>query len=216
VEATTADGLVKFLRNVESEAGWLNRVKITYRPYVCPFTELLGMVKPGERVIDVGSGSGQFCLLLARFARPSWVGGIEISERLVHNARELFANAGIAVPHAFEKYDGAHFPEALTAADRVFLVDVLHHVPPAHQAQFLVDLQWAMKPGAMLVLKDIDGASPLAFCNKLHDLLFAGEIGSEIPAPRLCEMAEQAGFTICSEAHKRMWWYPHFTLVLQK
>ena len=216
VESLTAHGLVEFLKTIPSEAGFIGRAKITYRPYICPFGDLLGLVKPGERVFDVGSGSGQFCLLLARYTHPSWVGGIEISEQLVKNAHQLFAHADLKVPHEFATYDGSTLPDSIQTADKVFLVDVLHHIPPLAQVPFLSALHASMKVGAQLIVKDIDGASPLVLCNKLHDLLLAGEIGCELPAPRLREMAHATGFRVVSESHRRMWWYPHFTLVLKK
>lgn len=216
MEMISPNSLVNFLKKIHSGAGMIARAKIAYRPYICPFSELLGFVNAGDRVFDVGAGSGQFCLLLAQFARAAWVGGIEVSESLVRNARELFANAQLEVPHRFETYDGMTFPTHIRDAAKVFVVDVFHHVPSGKQAQFLSGLHEAMADGAVLILKDIDGASPLALFNKVHDLLLAGEIGSEVSAIRSREMACQAGFKVRSLSYKRMWWYPHYTLVLEK
>ena len=216
MEMTSPNSLVSFLKQVHSGAGLIARAKIAYRPYICPFSELLAFVNAGERVFDVGSGSGQFCLLLAQFAQAGWVAGIEVNESLVKNALELFANSQVKVPHRFETYDGMTFPTHIRDADKIFVVDVFHHVPSRKQAQFLSALHEAMADGALLILKDIDGASPFTFFNKVHDLLLAGEIGSEVPARRLREMACEAGFKVRSHSHQRMWWYPHYTLVLEK
>jgi len=216
MEMTSPSSLVSFLKEIHSEAGLIARAKIAYRPYICPFSELLALVNAGERVFDIGSGSGQFCLLLAQFAKVGWVAGIEVNESLVKNALELFANSQIAVPHRFETYDGVTFPKHIRDAEKIFIVDVFHHVPSGKQAQFLSGLHEAMADGALVILKDIDGASPFAFFNKVHDLFLAGEIGSEVSARRLREMACEAGFKVRSLSHKRMWWYPHCTLVLEK
>ena len=216
MEMTSPNSLVSFLKQIHSRAGLIARVKIAYRPYICPFSELLALVSAGDRVFDVGAGSGQFCLLLAEFAHAGWVGGIEIRESLVRNARELFANAKVKVPHRFETYDGMTFPRHIRDADKVFVVDILHHLPSRKQAQFLSGLHKAMADGSILILKDIDGASPFAFFNKVHDLFLAGEIGSEVSALRSREMAREAGFKVRSDSYKRMWWYPHYTLVLEK
>jgi len=214
--AATATELSHYLKTAHSQAKALDRLKIAYRPYICPFDDLLKLVRPGEKVFDVGCGSGQFALLLARYANPGWIGGAEINPELVRNAEELFANAAIAIDHEFLVFDGKTFPKSVDSADKVFLIDVFHHVPRLEQKNFLLALHAAMRPGAVLVLKDIDAASPLVYFNKLHDLLFSSEIGHELSAGQLSSLACDAGFKLLSNSFRRMLWYPHFTLVLAR
>jgi len=212
--AITATDLSRYLKSIHNEARGVDRLKIAYRPYICPFKDLLMMVQPGERVFDIGCGSGQFALLLARFAKTGWIGGADISEKLIRNARELFANSKIGIEHDFCVFDGKKFPESVGRSDRVFLIDVFHHVPPALQEGFLRALWNAMRPGAVLVLKDIDAASILVYFNKLHDRVVSQEVGHEISARQLVCLAQKAGFRLISESKRRMLWYPHFTLLL--
>lgn len=207
--------LLKYLKKTNFSAGFMDRLKVAYRPLVCPFIDLIGLVKPGDRVGDIGCGSGQFCLLLAEFAKPSYMFGIEINDHLVNNAKSLFAKHS-NVPFEFEKFDGVHFPDKINSLDIIFLNDVLHHVPKPNQRQFMKDLIAKMKPGARLIVKDINGGSVLVYFNKMHDLVFAGEIGNELPYKKTQTWLTEDKMEIIDFKKKRMYVYPHYTIVAKK
>ncbi|RYD77256.1 MAG: class I SAM-dependent methyltransferase [Sphingobacteriales bacterium] len=213
-ELTNA-AIIKFLKSKFKSAGFIDSLKIRYRSLICPFISLIELVQPGDNVGDVGCGSGQFMLLVSEFATPSYVYGIEISDRLVNNANELFSTLPRGY-YDFETYDGVKFPAKIAEMDLIFLVDVLHHVPAASQKDFIKALVTTMKPGAKLVLKDINAASPLVYCNKMHDLIFAGEIGNELKMKDARALLEANGLTITQQEKRRMYVYPHYTLVAQK
>ncbi|MDP4151126.1 MAG: class I SAM-dependent methyltransferase [Bacteroidota bacterium] len=213
----TNKDLLAYLKSLDFHAGFVDRLKVYYRPLVCPFVELIGLARQGEKVGDIGCGSGQFGLLLAHFAKPSFVFGIEISERLVNNARQLFDKyAEPGTTYAFEVFDGVVFPDRIGELDVIYLNDVLHHVPAAAQERFMHDLIAKMKSGARLVLKDINGASPLVYCNKMHDLLFAHEIGHELPWRKAKAWLENNKLIVTEFTKKRMYVYPHYCIVAQK
>jgi 2-polyprenyl-3-methyl-5-hydroxy-6-metoxy-1,4-benzoquinol methylase len=207
--------IIQFLTSKFKSAGFIDGLKIKYRSLICPFINLIKTVKPGDKVGDVGCGSGQFLLLLTAFAQPSYLYGIEISQQLIVNAQQLFGGFTKA-PYNFEKYDGVHFPTALAEMDLLFLIDVLHHVPKNKQEAFIKDLAKVMKPGARLVLKDINAASPLLYFNKLHDAIFAGEIGNEMSIKRAKSLLEANGLHIIEQSKRTMYVYPHYTLIAQK
>jgi ubiquinone/menaquinone biosynthesis C-methylase UbiE len=213
--ALTNQDLLNYLKSLPFKGGFIDKLKVYYRPLVCPYVELISLVEPGDRVADIGCGSGQFCLLLARFSKPSSIFGTEISERLVSNARTLFRENGIT-NHEFVVFDGKNFPPEVNEMDKIFLNDVLHHVPPKDQKQFLTDLVNKMKKGAKLIVKDIDGASLFRFTNKLHDLVFAGEIGNELPLAITTQILADNGARIISSTKKQMYVYPHYTIVAEK
>src|SRR5262245_19946852 len=116
--------VLDFLRDKSPDAGFVDRLKIRYRPLVCPFPELLDQVKPGSMIGVVGCGLVQFALMIAAFCKPSAIYGIEISELLVENAKKLFAESNVNVPFHFEKFDGSTFPSALSECDQLFMVEV--------------------------------------------------------------------------------------------
>jgi ubiquinone/menaquinone biosynthesis C-methylase UbiE len=207
--------IIRFLKRTFPGAGFVDGLKIKYRSLICPFISLIQQVKPGDKVGDVGCGSGQFLLLVSEFAEPSSLYGIEISEKLISNANKLFGNLP-GRQYAFAEYDGKNFPDALGDCDIIFLIDVLHHVPVKSQESFIKELARIMKPGARLILKDINAASPLVYFNKLHDLIFAREIGHEMRMKRAIALLEQNGLTITEQEKRIMYVYPHYTLVAKK
>ena len=207
--------IIQFLSKTEFSAGLFDTLKIKYRTYICPFIDLIGKVKPGNKVGDIGCGSGQFLLLVSKFAdQPSELFGIEIEKRLIDNAKVLFKDR--ETKSQFEIFDGVHFPEKISEMDILFLIDVLHHVPKKSQQQFMEDLISLMKPGSRLILKDINAGSPLVYFNKMHDMIFAHEIGNEMSMDAAKKLLEQNGLTITIQEKKRMYVYPHYTLVAQK
>jgi len=207
--------IIRFLKMKFKGSGFIDSLKIKYRSLICPFISLIKMVKPGEKAGDVGCGSGQFLLLLSEFAQPSYLYGIEISKKLIDNAHSLFSSLPKEQYH-FEEYDGIHFPAKLSELDIIYLIDVLHHVPKQQQENFIRDLVITMKPGARLVLKDINGGSPLVYFNKMHDLIFAREIGNEISFEKAKSLLIQNRLNIIEQNKRTMYAYPHYTIVAKK
>lgn len=207
--------IIDYLKSHYKATGFLDSLKIKYRSLICPFVPLIKMVNANEKVGDIGCGSGQFLLLVNEFANPSYLYGIEINQRLVDNAKNLFSS----LPNKnfnFSEYNGKTFPTELGDLDIIFLIDVLHHVPKQNQENFIMDLISVMKQGARLILKDINAGSPLVYFNKLHDLIFAREIGNEISIDNAILLLEKNGLKIIKQEKRTMYVYPHYTIVAQK
>lgn len=208
--------LVSFLKLKTVHSGFLDQIKVSYRPLICPFDELLNEVKDAQSAFDIGCGSGQFALLLAEFTNIKKIGGIEIDKRLITNARDLLQPYSGKVTTDFQPYDGSTLPDSMKEYDLIFLIDVLHHIPVAFQESFLKKVYDHMRPGARFIVKDINGGSPFVLFNKMHDLIFAREIGHEWSMKRLIDTAQQAGFKILSTSKKQIYVYPHYTVILTK
>jgi SAM-dependent methyltransferase len=161
-------------------------------------------------------GSGQFALLLAEFSRVIKISGVEIDARLVSNAKRLLEPYKDKVEIEISQYNGHNLPDSIFDHDVVFLIDVLHHIPRKDQMKFLKDVYRKMKDGSYFVIKDIDGGSPLVLFNKIHDLLFAQEIGNELSLREVTKRVGEMGFKIEEIVKKRLYVYPHFTLILKK
>jgi len=208
--------LVSFLKSKHIDASLVDRLKIAYRPMICPLDELLELITPHSKVFDIGCGSGQFCLLVAGFTQADAIGGIEITASLIKNARELLGEYSTKKDIYFETYDGSHIPDMIANYDLVFMIDVVHHIPRNKLQFFVEQLAWKMSKNARLVVKDIDASSFWVFGNKLHDMIISGEKSDEWKATELQGLLERAGFKTVLFTKRRVLWYPHFTLVLQK
>ncbi|HAI77459.1 MAG TPA: hypothetical protein DCM08_14605 [Microscillaceae bacterium] len=194
--------------------GFTNRLKIRYRPYICPFNKLLALIPPNQKIFDIGCGSGMFLMLLAEYCQPQALAGIEIDEELIQNARHLLQQ--YPFPADLQVFNGFDLPPSIQTYDWVAMVDVLHHIPRADQKNFFERLYQVMRPGASLLIKDIDAASPLVYFNKLHDWVFAGEIGNEWKASALVQWLGEVGFQVKSLEKQNTYVYPHFTLIAER
>lgn len=208
--------LVDFLRSQTIHSGFLDQLKVNYRPLICPLDELINDIGNAESVFDIGCGSGQFALLIAAFSNVKRIGGVEIDERLVNNAKKLLSPYAGKIQTDFTAYDGSALPASIGTYDLIFMVDVLHHIPKAAQEGFLKKVYALMKPGALFVLKDIDASSPFVYSNKLHDMIFAREIGNEWTFAHAIKVATDIGFKIKGSSKRRMYVYPHYTIALEK
>lgn len=208
--------LVEFLKAQNPNAKFLDKLKIVYRPYICPFNELLDEFNPEQSIFDIGCGSGQFALLLAEYCNPKKIKGIEISNELIQNAKSLLKPYENKINISFESYNGTEIPNDISEYDYVTLIDVGHHIPKEIQKTFFHQLFRKMKQGSTLIYKDINASSPLVIANKFHDLILAKEIGNELSAKKTEELFKSIGFEIVKTSKKTMLWYPHFTIIAKK
>ena len=213
-ELTNRD-LLRFLKNKHIHAGFINGLKLHYRPLICPYISLIKKVQPGDKVGDIGCGSGQFLLLLSAFASPSFLYGIEINPKLIKNGHELLSEID-SKKLQLEIYDGMNFPPLMSQMDILFLIDVLHHVPKTKQETFLKKLVSVMKSGATLVIKDIDAANPLVIWNKFHDLIVSREIGHELSSKKVSGILAETSLEITAIQKITTYVYPHYTIVGKK
>ena len=208
--------LVRVLRanRPGKELGFVEKLKVSYRPYICPFNELLETIPENAKVFDIGCGSGMFLFLVNKFRNPSQLFGIEIDERLIENAKDLFASEKTNA--SFSVFDGGMIPEQMKEFNYITLIDVLHHVPLEKQQQFLVEIYNKMGNNSTLILKDINSNNPFFVWNKVHDFVFSGEVGHEPNPKKLTEQLKNIGFEIERVNYKMMFLYPHFTLICKK
>ena len=208
--------LVEYLKQNNSvQSGFIDSLKISYRPFICPFDDLLKAIPENSAVFDIGCGSGMFLSLVSAFRNPRKLGGIEISEGLIGNAKKLLNHSKKNYVQ-LTTFDGKELPDFIADYDYIFMIDVYHHIPKDEQISFLQSLYERMSGGSFLIFKDIEGASILSYWNKIHDMLLSGEIGHEPKSNQLIKLMTSMGFEVVQAQKRRMWLYPHFTFKLRK
>jgi SAM-dependent methyltransferase len=212
----TNSEIIRFLTSKTTRAGVIDRLKIRYRPLICPFPDLLNLATNKTAAFDLGCGSGQFCALLAHYTDVRDIMGIEISETLIRNALELNCEFAHSKSMKFQYFDGKTIPDEIGNYDVVYMIDVFHHVDPSHQRPLLQQLHRKMSPASTLVFKDINGSSPLVVFNKVHDLIFSGEIGNEISDKAARKLLEETGFKVKDAFTRTTFVYPHYFVVCEK
>jgi len=99
------------------------------RRLAVPFLEFVG-VRPGDRVLDVGCGTGHLARAVAERSQPAEVRGIDLAAVYVEHARRHSHDPRVT----FEVGDACAMPFADHGFDCVLSLLVLHFVPRATQA----------------------------------------------------------------------------------
>lgn len=206
----------KFLSSTTVNATFTQKLKIKYRPFICPFDELLDYAKGAKSVYDIGCGSGQFCALVANYTDVKKIKGIEIRQDLIDNANIMTKQLKKSKDISFEVFDGITFPKDIASYEVVYMIDVYHHIPLDIRDEFMKKLYKQMKRGATLVFKDIDADSKLVGFNKVHDYTFSREFGNEISHKNATKMLKKLGFSVKSTKRENSFVYPHYFTIVQK
>ncbi len=108
-----------------------------------PFLEFTGL-EPGERVLDVGCGTGSLTFMLPLVADVAHVSAIDYSEIYVEAARERNPDPRITIDRA----DACALPFSDAAFDRALALLVLHFIPETEQA--VREMCRVVRPGGVV------------------------------------------------------------------
>ncbi|MCP4329563.1 MAG: class I SAM-dependent methyltransferase [Alphaproteobacteria bacterium] len=194
--------------------GLLDRLKVRYRPFVVPLHEVLARIPTGARLFDIGCGNGTLLYLALEYRRCRAAHGYDISADAVSNAGSLIG-ADDRVRVRLTAPDDA-LPD-LDDYDVVTLIDVLHHVAAARQEAFLRDLASALRPGARLIVMDIDADRRMGSAlNQIHDLVLSREWVQPRRAADIAAILADCGLNVSPPSHHRSLWYPHYLLTAHR
>ena len=172
---------------------------------------LLGNLRPGLDLLDVGCGPGTITVDLARRVAPGRVVGIDAAAEVVATARELAA-ARPGADVEFEVGDAYHLRFAPQSFDVVHAHQLLQHLSDPVRA--LAEMRRVCRPGGLVAARDGDYGGMFWFPEdpELAEWLdlyraVARALGGEPDAGRrLLSWARAAGFAEV-EASASAWCY---------
>lgn len=141
----------------------------------------------GAFVLDIGGGDGDL-LNLVLDARPDVrIAMVDIAEsegkflEPRYNER-VELHPGVAIEDHILTFAGRY--------DAAVISDVMHHIPQPHRSGFLLNVAKALRPGARILIKDVEPGHPVATLGLFCDRYLSGDRNvALISVERLCEMS---------------------------
>jgi ubiquinone/menaquinone biosynthesis C-methylase UbiE len=112
---------------------------------------------PGEKVLDVGCGTGTLAIVIKRQLGTGEVHGIDASPEMVRFAKEKSAKDGSDIDFRVALIEAIPFPDA--SFDLVTSSLMLHHLPDDVKAKGFLEIQRVLKPGGRFMAMDFAAPS---------------------------------------------------------
>ena len=147
------DGFLDPNLNVQE---WVERFEVESREVFHARREIMRQLdlKPGQRIADVGAGTGFFTLLMAEaVGENGWVFAIDISPRFVEHLAKLFDQRSVSnVTTVMGDDDSICLPPG--SIDAAFICDVYHHFE--YPLQTMQSIHSALTEGGKVVVIDFN------------------------------------------------------------
>jgi SAM-dependent methyltransferase len=159
----------------------------------CGNPQAIAAMKPGETVIDLGSGAGFDCFLAAKQVGPTGrVIGVDMTHEMLKKARENATKVGVGNVE-FRLGELEHLPVADNTADVILSNCVINLVPD--KAQVFCEAFRVLKPGGRLAISDVVNTAPLSAELAEDRTLICGCVVGAAPVAQIEAWLTEAGFT---------------------
>lgn len=116
-------------------------------------TLALADLRPGERALDVGCGTGTLALAVQRrVGATGYVAGIDPAARQIARARAKAARRRLPIDFRLGVIERLDFADH--SFDVAFSTLMMHHLPAPLKRQGLAEIARTLKPGGRLVIAD--------------------------------------------------------------
>lgn len=158
----------------------------------CGNPQAIAALKPGETVLDLGSGGGFDCFLAAgQVGETGKVIGVDMTSEMMYRARENAEKAGTQNVE-FRLGEIEHLPVADGSIDVIIsncVINLSPDKPTVYREAFRV-----LKPGGRLAISDVVATAPLPEEVRANVELHVGCIAGAATIDELTSMLTDAGF----------------------
>jgi SAM-dependent methyltransferase len=159
----------------------------------CGNPQAIAALRPGEVLIDLGSGAGFDCLLAARQVGPEGrVIGVDMTHEMLAKARDNAARVG-ATNVEFRLGEIEHLPIGDATGDVIISNCVINLVPD--KAQVFREAFRVLKPGGRLAVADVVNINPLPPELASDEALLCGCVAGAASPVAIEDWLRAAGFT---------------------
>ena len=158
----------------------------------CGNPNAIAALKPGETVLDLGSGGGFDAFLAARAVGPTGrVIGVDMTPEMISRARDN-ARKVAASNVEFRLGEIEHLPVADQTVDAIMSNCVIN-LSPEKESVFSEALR-VLKPGGRLAISDVVAIAPIPPELQAQAAALAGCISGATPLDELKQMLARVGF----------------------
>ena len=146
------------------DAGAYEQIMGRWSRRLAPLLIRFGGLAHGDRVLDVGCGTGSLTFTLPEVANVASVTGVDLTEPFL-----AFARARNSDPRLhFEQVDARNLPFADNTFDRAFSLLVLQFIPDAERA--VAEMRRVVRPGGSITAAVWDDFSGLPHIRMVWDI----------------------------------------------
>ncbi len=188
---------------VESSRSYLPAAGRDWRlPLYDPFVKLLGgdsarrvlldeaALRPGQRVLDLGCGTGTLATLIKQLHPEVDVVGLDPDPKALARARRKADRAAVSVQ--FDQGFGDELPYPGASFDRVFSSFMFHHLPTKEKGSTLREVRRVLKTGGEFYMMDFEGLHGVH--GLLARVLHARKTLADNAEDRVLSLMREAGF----------------------
>jgi arsenite methyltransferase len=159
----------------------------------CGNPQAIAELKPGEIVLDLGSGAGFDAFLAARqVGETGRVIGVDMTPAMLTKARANAEQGGYRNTE-FRLGEIEQLPVANATVDVILSNCVINLSPD--KPQVFAEAYRVLKPGGRLAISDVVALGELPEHLRQDQALYAGCVGGAVSIPELTTMLERSGFT---------------------
>ena len=136
-------------------------------PFYDPLVKLLGgdvamralfeqaLIQPGQRVLDIGCGTGTLVVLIKRLHPEVDVAGLDPDPKALARGKRKAERASVSVQ--FDQGFSDALPYADASVDRVLSSFMFHHLQREEKDGMLREVRRVLRPGGVFTLLDFGG-----------------------------------------------------------